>query len=165
MIYTCTINSPLGVLRASAEDASLTGLRFPGQKYFPLDTDTWIEEPDYPVFQSLRNWLDQYFAGENPRSDIPLAPRGTPFRQGVWKCLADIPYGETRTYSEIAEQARCRSPQAVGGAIARNPIALLVPCHRVIGSDGSLIGYAGGLDKKEALLQIEQTRSRAVLAP
>jgi methylated-DNA-[protein]-cysteine S-methyltransferase len=155
------IDAPLGVLRASAELDALTGLWFAGQKYFPENAAAWTEKPDYPVFESLRAWAVRYFAGENPPPEIPLNPSGTDFQRKVWECLARIPYGETRTYGEIAGQIHSRSPQAVGGAIGRNPISLLIPCHRVIGSDGGLTGYAGGLYKKRELLALEGHRFMA----
>ncbi|MDR2485067.1 MAG: methylated-DNA--[protein]-cysteine S-methyltransferase [Treponema sp.] len=163
MIYTCTIDTFLGTMRGAAENDALTGLWFIGQKYYPQDADTWFEKPDYGVFQALRDWLEQYFAGNPPEPNVLLRPHGTAFQQAVWEILQTIPYGKTGAYGEIAEQTSRRrgapvSAQAIGGAVGHNPISLLIPCHRVIGSDGSLTGYAGGIEKKKALLELEQRR-------
>jgi methylated-DNA-[protein]-cysteine S-methyltransferase len=149
----------LGRIQAAAEGSALTGLWFIGQKYFPAKTEAWINRPDHPVFASLKSWLDDYFAKRKPKAKIPLLPSGTDFQQAVWKLLLEIPYGETSTYGAIASRlsaaGKKASAQAVGGAVGHNPISLLIPCHRVIGSDGSLTGYAGGLEKKRALLELE----------
>lgn len=161
MIYQCTLDTPLGAATASAADNALTGFWFIGQKYYPANTQHWIEKPDYPVFAALRVWLDAYFAGKNPTLDLPLNPKGTAFQEAVWKILLQIPHGKLSTYGDIAKQmAKQRglssmSSQAVGGAVGHNPISVLIPCHRVIGSTGSLTGYAGGIDKKIALLHLE----------
>jgi methylated-DNA-[protein]-cysteine S-methyltransferase len=148
-------------MRASAEEEVLTGLWFIGQKYYPQATDTWGESPDYPVFGLLRNWLETYFGGKNPSLLVLLNPQGTPFQQMVWTMLQNIPYGKTTAYGAIAKQISAQgsipmSARAVGGAVGRNPISLLIPCHRVIGSGGKITGYAGGIEKKEALLKLEQ---------
>jgi methylated-DNA-[protein]-cysteine S-methyltransferase len=162
MIYTCSLNTPLGRGVAMAENGSLAGFWFVGQKYCPTGVDTWAHTPEYPVFCSLRAWLAAYFGGENPAPDLPLAPGGTPFRKAVWEILLRIPYGEVTTYGAIAQRmARGKSvsplsARAVGGAVGHNPISVIIPCHRVVGSTGSLTGYAGGIDKKKALLQLEQ---------
>ena len=111
---------------------------------------------ELPVFDATRQWLDAYFAGTIPQAMPPLMFRGTAFQQHVWAELLTVPYGQTVTYGDIARLIGCRSAQAVGGAVGRNPISIIVPCHRVVGSDGSLTGYAGGLDRKRALLQLEQ---------
>lgn len=105
-------------------------------------------------------WLDTYFAGRNPEHVPPLRPQGTPFQQRVWRKLQEIPYGCTATYGDIARRVGCRSAQAVGQAIGRNPIAIIIPCHRVVGADGSLTGYAYGIETKEKLLQLEQDKSK-----
>ncbi len=161
MIYTCIVGTPLGAIAVSAENEAVTGLWFIGQKYFPTKTDTWVDEPEYPVFKALRAWLSDYFSGVGGVSNLRLEPQGTPFQKAVWEILLKIPFGQITTYGKIAREiAAARglssmSPQAVGGAVGHNPISILIPCHRVVGSDGSLTGYAGGLDKKKALLRHE----------
>lgn len=162
MIYTCTIDTPLGNMTAAATEEALVGLWFVGQKYYPLQTDLWIHEPDRSVFASARDYLGDYFSGSAGASRVPLAPQGSPFRKAVWAILLTIPWGEVATYGQIARQIASRlgiasmSAQAVGGAIGHNPISILIPCHRVVGADGSLTGYAGGLERKAALLGIEK---------
>ena len=155
-------SSPLGGILIAADETGLTGLWFDGQKYFP---DTFAEpaqEKETPVLRSAVLWLDGYFRGDRPDFTPPLHPSGTPFRRAVWDILLQIPYGETATYGEIARRlARERrlpgmSAQAVGGAVGHNPISLIIPCHRVVGADGSLTGYAGGLERKAYLLALEQ---------
>ena len=159
-IFTFLTDTPLGEIRAAAENHSLRGLWFTGQKYFPAGTAAWLDEPDYPVFVSLKNWLSGYFDRKNPKMDVLLSPRGTPFQEAVWKLLLEIPYGATSTYGAIAAElsagGKRASAQAVGGAVGHNPISLVIPCHRVLGADGSLTGYAGGLEKKRALLELER---------
>ena len=161
MIYTCTIDTPLGAMTASAEKGALTGLWFIGQKYYPSKTGTWIDESDYPVFETLRVWLADYFSGRDCISDLQLEPQGTPFQKNVWEMLLKIPFGQVTTYREIAKKLALTrglssmSAQAVGGAVGHNPISILIPCHRVVGSNRSLTGYAGGIDKKKDLLQLE----------
>ena len=164
MIYTCKIETPLGAITASAENNSLTGLWFIGQKYYPSGTESWINKSDYPVFKELKLWIKNYFEGKNLSvCNIKLEPQGTVFQKEVWKILLKIPYGATTTYGEIAKQlARKKglssmSAQAIGGAVGHNPISILIPCHRVIGAAGNLTGYAGGIEKKEALLRLEKT--------
>ena len=163
-MYTCFVETPLGMVRAAAEDKGLQGLWFQGQKYYPAGTETWIDTPYFPVFVSLKSWLKEYFAGKKPETKVPLSPEGTDFQQAVWKLLLKIPYGKTTTYGDIAARLASGggkgSAQAVGGAVGHNPISLLIPCHRVLGTDGSLTGYAGGTDKKLALLELE-----GVIAP
>jgi len=148
-------------MTAAAEDGALIGLWFIGQKYYPTTPATWLREPDYPVFTALRSHLSRYFAGKDPGRDIVLSPQGSPFRKSVWDILLKIPFGEVMTYGEIAqaiahaEGLASMSSQAVGGAVGHNPISILIPCHRVVGADGSLTGYAGGVDRKDALLRLE----------
>ncbi|MEE0434379.1 MAG: methylated-DNA--[protein]-cysteine S-methyltransferase [Peptococcaceae bacterium] len=160
MIYTSHYVSPLGKILLAADDEGLTHLSFSGQKYAP-DLRTAIGKPALPVFADTRHWLDCYFSGEKPDFTPPLHLQGTNFQEAVWQELLAIPYGETTTYGAIAKTLcdkldRPRmSAQAVGGAVGHNPIGIIVPCHRVIGTHGSLTGYAGGLDKKVALLQLE----------
>ena len=157
--YTFVTDTPLGKIQAAAVDSGLRGLWFAGQKYFPSNTKDWIEKPDHPVFVSLKAWLREYFTGKKPEPKIPLSPVGTGFQQAVWKELLKIPYGTTTTYGAIAARLasgeKKAAAQAVGGAVGHNPISLLIPCHRVLGADGSLTGYAGGLEKKRALLELE----------
>lgn len=163
MIYTCTVETPLGAMTAAAEDEALTGLWFVGQKYYPATIAQWLYQPDHAVFMALRFQLSRYFSGARCDDDLQLAlaPHGSPFRQAVWDALRKIPFGQTATYGDIArELARakglsCMSAQAVGGAVGHNPISILIPCHRVVGFNSTLTGYAGGLDRKEALLRLE----------
>ena len=158
MIYTSHYASPLGGMTLTSNGTALTGLYFDGERDFP-DLSA-AHKKDLPVFGEVMRWLDLYFAGKEPDFMPPLAPVGTTFQQAVWAILKTIPYGETTTYGAIAKQlekdtGRRMSAQAVGGAVGRNPISILIPCHRVIGANGSLTGYAGGLDKKEYLLRTE----------
>lgn len=155
----CTLSSPLGSLFLSADGPALTGLWLDGQKYFAATLTGREESAALPIFDETRRWLDAYFSGEIPGSLPPLAPRGSAFRREVWKLLLEIPRGETVTYGALAEHLRARgvaaSARSVGGAVGHNPISILIPCHRVVGSSGSLTGYAGGLDKKQRLLELE----------
>lgn len=153
-------DSPLGRLTIAADDDGLTGIWLPGQKYAPVPLPDPGEET--PLLSAARTWLDAYFQGARPDPGrIRLAPRGSDFRRMVWKCLLEIPYGELTTYGKLARQVAAAlgrphiSAQAVGGAVGHNPISILIPCHRVVGADGSLTGYAGGLDKKLWLLRWE----------
>ena len=161
MINTCTIASPLGDMTASAENNVLIGLWFVGQKYYPIKAENWIYKPDDPVFQLLREWLRMYFDGEYNLPELPLAPKGTSFQKLVWDILLKIPMGKLCTYGEIAREIAIiqglasMSAQAVGGAVGHNPISIVIPCHRVVGSNRKLTGYAGGLDRKAALLKLE----------
>ncbi|MFA5629361.1 MAG: methylated-DNA--[protein]-cysteine S-methyltransferase [Dehalococcoidales bacterium] len=162
LIYTCEIETPLGTATASATENGLTGLWFNKQKYYPQSANIWSNKPELPIFKDLTAWLSDYFKGANPSLTFQLAPKGTSFQEAVWKILLEIPYGELTTYSAIAKQiAKERnlasmSAQAVGGAVGHNPISIIIPCHRVIGSDRTLTGYAGGLDKKVFLLRLEK---------
>ena len=158
MVCSCIVNTPIGEMRASAENGKLSGLWFVGQKYYPAQSHEWPEDGDCPVFGSLRGWLSDYFAGKNPAPAIDLEPGGTDFQKSVWAALLKIPYGTLATYGEIAKQVGCKCARAIGGAVGHNPISILIPCHRVIGSNGDLTGYAGGIGKKEALLSIERAR-------
>lgn len=162
MEYTDIYNSPLGDLLLSCDDMGLTGVWNNGQSYYArnLGKET-VSRPEHPVLQSTRQWLDAYFAGCEPGQLPPMHPRGTDFQQCVWKLLLEIPRGQVTTYGQLASQvaeiqgSNQMSAQAIGGAVGRNPIGILVPCHRVIGADGTLTGYAGGLDRKEFLLRLE----------
>jgi methylated-DNA-[protein]-cysteine S-methyltransferase len=143
------------------EGGAVTGLWFADQKYFPQDVVAWEPAPDFPALKRLRAWLDAYFAGERAPIDFALRTDGSAFRQAVWRILREIPYGATITYGSIARRIaaeqgrRIVAAQAVGGAVGHNPISIVIPCHRVLGADGSLTGYGGGLDKKIALLKLE----------
>ena len=168
MDYTSRYLSPLGYITLASDGEALIGLWFEGQKHFAtILTNETSEDSNLPVFEQTRNWLDLYFSGECPDFTPPLAPKGTPFQQKVWRLLLAIPYGKTVTYGEIAKQyvetfherslqEQHMSAQAVGGAVGRNPISLIIPCHRIVGVNGSLTGYAGGLERKEYLLALEQ---------
>lgn len=162
MKLKCSIPTPLGDMIALAEQGSLCELRFIGQKYAPHDTGEWNQDCEHPLFTTLRGQLEAYFAGQLRTFELPLAPRGTPFQMAVWTLLRAIPSGATVTYGALARQlaeqrqGQLPAPQAVGGAVGRNPIAIIIPCHRVLGADGSLTGYAGGLERKAALLALEK---------
>ena len=140
--------SPLGDIVLTSDGTALTGLRF-------AEATNGKPAQDIPPLADACRWLDLYFSGARPDFTPRLAPRGTPFQQSVWRELLAIPYGHTVSYGHIAQRLQCRSAQAVGGAVGRNPIALIIPCHRVIGSDGHLTGYAYGLDRKQWLLSHE----------
>ena len=156
------LETPLGEMCASAEKGTITRLGFVGQKYFVADVLSRTPAADEPVFHDLEHWLADYFAGKNRKPEFRLNPQGTPFQEAVWKLLLKIPYGTTTTYGDLARKIAGQrnlprmSAQAIGGAVGRNPISILIPCHRVIGADGSLTGYASGLDKKIFLLRLER---------
>lgn len=160
MTYLTKLASPLGPLSLASDGEAVTGLWLEGQKYFAagLDADT-EERTDLPVFRQAEAWLNAYFEKRDLPPLPPLAPRGSEFRQKVWKLLLAIPFGETTTYGALTERLKAAgvpaSPQAVGGAVGHNPISILIPCHRVVGADGSLTGYAGGVEKKRFLLELE----------
>ena len=153
--------SPLGSLLLAADQTGLTGLWFVWQKYFPSFSDGDFFENETPVLTEAKHWLSLYFSGKEPDFLPSLHPQGSSFRQAVWNVLLTIPRGQTMTYGEIAAEAARRqgvktmSAQAVGGAVAHNPISLMIPCHRVVGAGGSLTGYAGGIDRKVMLLALE----------
>lgn len=161
MYYQMTYNSPLGemIVACDGEGKHIVGLWFTGQKYF-LGTlpETPTQREDVPVLQRAEGWLNAYFAGERPAiAALPIAPIGSAFRQEVWRMLCEVPYGSVTTYGEMARKMgrKTMSAQAVGGAVAHNPISVIIPCHRVVGANGSLTGYAGGADKKIKLLTHE----------
>jgi methylated-DNA-[protein]-cysteine S-methyltransferase len=157
MIHYRTISSPIGLLTLAGHDSALTNLRMVDQTYEPSRAD-WSADPG--AFNDAVDQLAAYFAGELTDFDIELDLRGTEFQQRVWKALLTIPYGETRSYGEIAEQIGAPgAARAVGLANGHNPIAIVVPCHRVIGASGSLTGYGGGLDRKRTLLELEKKRA------
>ena len=163
MISTTQYHSPVGKLTLSCDGTYLTGLWIQGQKYYGSTLSGEVQPQDnLSVLDQAKDWLDRYFSQKQPEiSELPLSPFGSPFRQTVWKLLSEIPYGTVTTYGSIAQKAakllgrQSLSGQAVGGAVGHNPISIIIPCHRVVGSDGSLTGYAGGLDKKIWLLEHE----------
>lgn len=161
MLYIKYYNSPLGRMLMAANSVTLIGLWFERQKYFARTLMGQHAKGNLPVFSQTRTWLDKYFAGQNPGPVPPLSLHDNAFRLAVWNTLATIPYGTVRTYGDIARQIASErgfnrmSAQAVGGAVAHNPISIIVPCHRVVGTNGSLTGYAGGIAKKQALLRLE----------
>lgn len=166
MDYTAHYNSPLGGITLGSDGEALIGLWFDGQMYFADALDVEHEErPDLPVFEETRHWLDEYFSGQKPQSMPPIAFRGSDFRQKVWLKLLEIPYGQTVTYGQLAHTLGCKSAQAIGGAVGHNPLTLIVPCHRVVGTGGSLTGYAGGIDKKIRLLQMEGAQTQDLFTP
>ena len=159
-MYITRLSSPVGVLLLAADGIALTGLWMEGQKYFAasLSKDA-VEQPDLPVFRQTAQWLSAYFDGAPLPAMPPLAPQGSAFRQAVWNQLRKIPYGQGTTYGVLTrtlrEQGISAAPQAGGGAVGHNPISILIPCHRVVGADGSLTGYAGGVEIKRFLLALE----------
>lgn len=161
MVYTCKYTSPLGDMLLAADETGLTGLWFAGQKYFGSTLSEGTKPQETDILAETKRWLDIYFSGEKPAFTPPLHPIGSPFRQSVWRILLQIPYGHTITYGEIARRmaelngTTSMSAQAVGGAVGHNPISIIIPCHRVLGTDGSLTGYAGGIDRKLSLLELE----------
>lgn len=171
MTYTQHYDSPLGGILLAADDVGLTGLWFDGQKYFARDLSDERIEQETPVLAEAKRWLDIYFSGKEPDFTPPLHPVGSAFRRSVWEILLQIPYGQTVTYGEIARQLAEKqglnrmSAQAVGGAVGHNEISIIIPCHRVVGADGSLTGYAGGIGKKEKLLELERADMRRFFVP
>ena len=172
MFYSMKCQSPLGLITIASDGENIAGLWIDGQKYFAATMGDVEEKPDLPVFVKAGKWLDDYFAGRNPAiADLPLAPVGGEFRKAVWEILCDIPYGEYTTYGEIAKKIAARagkksmSSQAVGGAVGHNPISIIIPCHRVVGSNGSLTGYAGGISRKIKLLELEGVDTSKFFVP
>ena len=163
MVYTCHYESQLGGILLAADEIGLTGLWFDGQKYFARELPAERTEKETPILTETKRWLDIYFTGTEPDFLPPLHPIGSTFRQEVWKLLLQIPYGKTVTYGELARQLAEKrglprmSAQAVGGAVGHNQISVHIPCHRVVGANGSLTGYAGGIQKKVKLLELEGT--------
>lgn len=161
MQYTAKYQSPMGELLLAADEIGLIGLWFEGEKYYARTLGPEQEEKEIPVFGEARRWLDLYFSGRDPGFLPPLHLIGSPFQLSVWEILKEIPYGKTTTYGEIAGQIAAQrglsrmSAQAVGGAVGHNELSIIVPCHRVVGTNGSLTGYAGGIDKKVRLLTLE----------
>ena len=166
MDYISKYKSPLGNITLASEGNYLTGLWFDGQKYDKSTISKEYEEKDLPIFAETKRWLDIYFSGNEPDFTPPIRIKATEFRKKVWKILLTIPYGKTMSYGEIAKEiARQQgnmgmSAQAVGGAVGHNPISIIIPCHRVIGANGNLTGYAGGIEKKIELLSLERADKR-----
>jgi len=162
-IHYTTLPTPLGEMLAAAENDALTGLWFEGQRWFPQIDERWQRDDTLPLFGAVRRQLNEYFAGTRRDFDLPLAPlgsRATAFQRSVWNAIATVPLGATTTYRALA--AACgnvRAVRAAGAATGRNPISLIIPCHRIVGSDGALTGYAGGLERKRALLALEAKRA------
>lgn len=168
MIFQTTLPSPVGALTLASDGRALTGLWLAGQKYYPKALEA-EDQPELPVFLQAKTWLDAYFQRAPLPPLPPLAPQGSPFRQAVWRLLREIPYGETVTYGHLAQTLQAAgipaSPQAVGGAVGHNPISILIPCHRVLGRGGSLTGYAGGVEKKRFLLELEGHAPESLVTP
>lgn len=175
MYYSTTFASPVGniTLACGGEGRSLVGLWLERQKYYgSVIQETMIQKADTPIFHEAKNWLERYFAGEKPDiAQLSLAPIGSAFRQEIWKLLCEIPYGEVVTYGDIARKMAAKtgrksmSGQAVGGAVSHNPISIIIPCHRVVGSNGSLTGYAGGIETKIRLLELEGVDMSRLFVP
>lgn len=163
--------SPLGGITAASDGSALTGLWFDGQRYFADTLSDKYEEKNLPVFEQTDRWLDIYFSGKAPDFTPPLMMKTTGFRRAVWEILLTIPFGQTMTYGEISEKISSQrgiakmSAQAVGGAVGHNSISLIIPCHRVVGKNGSLTGYAGGIDKKLKLLELENADTARLFCP
>ncbi len=171
MIYTAKYPSPLGEILLAADEAGMRGLWFDGQKYFARDLPDERTELETPILSEARRWLDIYFSGKEPDFLPPLHSVGSPFRQEVWKILLQIPYGTTVTYGDISKQLAKKmglermSAQAVGGAVGHNAVSIIIPCHRVVGTGGNLTGYAGGIDKKIKLLELEHADMSGLFVP
>lgn len=161
MQYTSKYQSPLGEILIAADNQGLIGLWFVNQKYFADNLDPCHLEQETKVLKDTKRWLDIYFSGRVPNFQLPLHFTGTAFQNEVWKQLLEIPYGNTTTYQEISDiitkklGKKSMSAQAIGGAVGKNKISIIVPCHRVVGTNGNLTGYAGGINKKIALLKLE----------
>ena len=171
MTYTYHYNSPFGGITLSSNGAELTGLWFDGQKYFGDTLEEKYEEKSLPIFEQTALWLDTYFSGKSPAFTPPLFMKTTPFRKAVWEIMLTIPFGKTMTYGESADRIAQQkglskmSAQAVGGAVGHNSISLIFPCHRVVGTNGSLTGYSGGINKKVKLLTLEGADMTSLFIP
>lgn len=156
MEYYDYYDSPLGQMLLVATDEALTGLHFAADKYYPAISAEWQRQPRAKIILSARQQLDEYFAGKRKTFDLTVDPAGTAFQRGVWRALQDIPYGTTMNYGTLAQRiGKPTASRAVGAANGRNPISIVIPCHRVIGANGDLTGYAGGMERKDALLRLE----------
>lgn len=171
MTFVQYYDSPLGRILLAADEIGLKGLWFEGEKYYADNLSEEHTEQETPILAEAKRWLDIYFTGKEPDFLPPLHPIGSAFRRAVWEVLLQIPYGQTITYGEIARRiaeqkglARM-SAQAVGGAVGHNEISVIIPCHRVVGTNGSLTGYAGGIDKKVKLLELEHADMRGFFVP
>lgn len=165
MNYVCYCLAPLGRMALYSDGTRLIGLYFEGSKHFGEVSKGIIQEAELPIFEETKRWLDVYFSGRNPSFIPPISLRGTPFQLKVWEALLSVPYGSMASYQQIGgrvEDTKRVSCQAIGKAIGRNPIALIVPCHRVIRKDGGLGGYAAGIDKKKHLLELEGVAFKAL---
>lgn len=153
----------MGKITIASDGDCIIGLWFEGQKYFAKTLDKNYSEKELPIFQNIKMWLDLYFEGKNPDINEFITLKGTAFQLAVWRVLQRIPYGQTMTYGEVANVVaeelgkRRMSAQAVGNAVGRNPISIIIPCHRVVGVGGKMVGYAGGIERKIGLLQLEQS--------
>ena len=171
MTYTMHYNSPLGGILLAADEIGLTGLWFDGQKYFARTLPDERISRETPALREAARWLEIYFGGAQPDFMPPLHPAGTPFQKEVWELLLQIPYGQTATYGQLAERLAEKrglahmSAQAIGGAVGHNAVSILIPCHRVVGTGGSLTGYAGGLDRKIRLLELEKADMTRLYIP
>jgi methylated-DNA-[protein]-cysteine S-methyltransferase len=174
MYYSTTYSSPIGIITLACDESkNLVGLWTEGQKYHGASIPEAMAENDaLPIFGTAKKWLDKYFAGENSNiAELPLAPIGSEFRQSVWKILCEIPYGKVITYGDIARKMAVKmgkksmSSQAVGGAVGHNPISIIIPCHRVVGSNGSLTGFSGGIKTKVKLLELEGVDMSGLFIP
>ncbi len=170
MVFTQQYQSPLGGILLAADEIGLVGLWFDGQKYFANTLPTETVQESTPILAEAARWLDLYFAGRTPDFTPPLHLSGSDFRKAVWDILLTIPYGQTITYGDIARQLAAQqggkvSAQAVGGAVGHNEVSLIIPCHRVVGTNGSLTGYAGGIDKKIKLLELEHADMSRLFIP
>ena len=162
MLYYDFYDSPHGRMLLVAGDEGLTGVYFDGQKYHPRLEAAWRWDQEHAILLQAKRELAGYFAGERKRFDAPLAPEGTAFQRAVWRAISTVGFGETITYGELARRSGAPgSSRAAGAATGRNPLTIIVPCHRIVGSDGSLTGYAGGLGRKRALLALEGARCTA----
>ena len=166
MTFTQRYDSPMGGILLAADEIGLTGVWFDGQKYFARGLPNERAEQNTPVLSAARHWLDVYFTGREPDFMPPLNPIGSGFQRAVWELLLQIPYGQTTTYGALAQKLAQQqglahmSAQAVGSAVGRNKISILIPCHRVVGTGGRLTGYAGGVDRKAGLLELEHSGLR-----
>lgn len=172
IIYITYYDSILGKLTIAGDGENIIGLWIEGQKYFAdtIKNENIIKKDDISIFIKTKEWLDRYFRGERPDiKELKLSPKGSEFRQNVWKILCRIPYGQTITYGKIAKEIaklmnkNSMSAQAIGNAVGHNPISIIIPCHRVVGTNGGLTGYAGGIDKKRGLLELENADVKDIL--